>query len=105
LTRNKIKILRLDNGGEYMSKGFYDFCIKAGIKREYIVPYKPQYNGIAERNNMSIVEATKAMTHDQIFPMFMWEEESMTIVYVQNMLPHNILNNMTPMEAFMQSEA
>jgi hypothetical protein len=38
LTRNKIKILRLDNGGEYTSKGFCDLCIEEGIKRDYIVP-------------------------------------------------------------------
>jgi transposase InsO family protein len=42
LTRRRIKVLRLDNGGEYTSRDFSDFYIEAGIKREYIVPYNPQ---------------------------------------------------------------
>jgi len=42
LTGRNIKTLRSDNGGEYTSKCFIDFCIEAGIKREYTVPYNPQ---------------------------------------------------------------
>ena len=40
------------------------------------------------------------MIHDLGLPMFLWEEESGTIVYVQNKCPHKILKNMTPEEAF-----
>ena len=85
---------------EYPSRDFSDFYIEAGIKREYIVPYNPQQNGVGERKNRSIVEATKVMIHDQNLPMIMWAEASMTIVYVQNKSPHKILKNMTPEEAF-----
>jgi hypothetical protein len=87
LTGRKIKTLRSDNGGAYTSKCFTDFVIEAGIKREYIVPYNPQQNGVAERRNMSILEATKAMIHDQSLPMFLWAEASMTTVYAQNISP------------------
>jgi transposase InsO family protein len=90
LTGKKIKILRSDNGGEYTSKDFSDFCVEAGIKREHIVPYNPQQNGVAERKNRSIVEATKEMIHDRSLLMFMWEEASMIDVYVQNKSPHKI---------------
>jgi transposase InsO family protein len=93
-------VLRSDNGGEYTSRDFSDFCIEAGIKREYTVPYNPQQNGVAERKNRSIVEATKAMIHDRNLPMILWAEASMTTVYVQNRSPHKILKNMTPEEAF-----
>jgi transposase InsO family protein len=81
-------VLRSDNGGEYTSKDFSDFCKEAGIKRELIVPYNPQQNGVAERKNRSIVEATKAMIHDQNLPMFLWGEASNTTIYVQNRSPH-----------------
>jgi transposase InsO family protein len=57
-------VLRLDNGGEYTSRDFSDFRFEVGIKREYIVPYKPQQNGVAETKNKPIVEATKVMIHD-----------------------------------------
>jgi hypothetical protein len=100
LTGKKIKTLRSDNGGVYTSKCFSDFCIEVGIKREYTVPYNPQQNGVAERKNRPIMEAAKAMIHDQSLPMFLWAEASMTTVYVQNRSPHKILRNMTPEEAF-----
>jgi transposase InsO family protein len=38
----KIKTLRSDNGGEYTSKAFKDFCAGARIKRELTVLYNPQ---------------------------------------------------------------
>ena len=38
LIEKKIKVLRSDNGGEYISQDFSDFCIEARIKREYTVP-------------------------------------------------------------------
>jgi transposase InsO family protein len=47
-TGKKIKVLRSDNGGEYTSKEFESFYKEAGIKRELIVPYNPQQNGVAE---------------------------------------------------------
>jgi transposase InsO family protein len=37
----KIKDLRSNNGGEYTSKEFKDFCKEAGIKRKWIVSYNP----------------------------------------------------------------
>jgi len=37
----RIKILRSDNGGEYTSGDFTDFCKEVGIKREYTIPYNP----------------------------------------------------------------
>ena len=100
LSGKRIKILRSDNGGEYTSTEFNDFCKEAGIRRELTVPYNPQQNGVAERNNRTIVEASKAMIHDQILPMFLWAKASKTVVYVQNRCPHKILKNMTLEEAF-----
>jgi transposase InsO family protein len=69
-TGKKIKVLRSDNGGEYTSNDFKDFCKEAGIKRELTVSYNPQQNGVAERKNRSIIGAAKAMIHDQDCPCF-----------------------------------
>ena len=40
-----VKVLRTDNGGEYISKAFDDFLIKNGIARQNSSPYTPQQNG------------------------------------------------------------
>lgn len=42
LIGKKIKVLRSDNGGEYVEKDFNDFCAKEGIKRECTTPYNPK---------------------------------------------------------------
>jgi transposase InsO family protein len=74
LSERKIKILRLDNGGEYTSKEFENFCKVSGIKRDLTTPYNPKKNGVAERNNITIMEAMKTMIHDQDLPMHLWAE-------------------------------
>lgn len=53
----RIKVFRFDNGGEFILNKFIDFCKKAGIKKETIVPYNPQQNGVDERKNKTIMEA------------------------------------------------
>ena len=40
-SQNQVKDLRSDNGGEYISNEFNNFCSKEGIRRELIVPHKP----------------------------------------------------------------
>jgi hypothetical protein len=99
-TGKRIKVLRSDNGGEYTSNDFKDFCKEAGIKRELTVSYNPQQNGVVERKNRSIIGSAKAMIHDQDLPMFLWAEACNTTIYVQNRSPHRILGDKTPEEAF-----
>ena len=46
LSEKKIKILRSDNGWDFTSNEFNECCKEVGIKREHIVPYNPQQNGV-----------------------------------------------------------
>ena len=77
LSKRKIKILRSDNGGEYTSKEFVNFCKDVWIKRKLTTPYNPQQNGVAERKNRTILEAVKTMIHYQDIPMCLWVEATM----------------------------
>ena len=70
-TGRKIRALRSDNGGEYTSKEFDEYCRHEGIQRQLTVPYTPEQNGVAERKNRSIVGATRALLHDQSLPFFL----------------------------------
>lgn len=60
-TRRHIKVLRSDNCGEYTSTEFKKFCQDEGIARQFTVPYTPQHNGVAERRNQTLMEATRCM--------------------------------------------
>jgi hypothetical protein len=99
-TGKKIRVLRTDYGGEYTSKEFMDFCAGEGIRRELIVPYNPQKNGVAERKKGAIVGDARAMLHDQGLPLFLWVEARYTAVYLQNRSPHEVVGSMTSEEAF-----
>ncbi|SCZ99830.1 BZ3500_MvSof-1268-A1-R1_C101g00557 [Microbotryum saponariae] len=61
-----LKVLRTDNGGEYCSRAFTEFCKTRGTRRQYSIPRTPQQNGRAERVNRSIVEGVLALLVDAV---------------------------------------
>ena len=99
-TEKNIKTFQSDNGGEFTSNEFKELCKHLGIKRDFSTPYNPQQNGIVERKNITIMEAARAMLHDQDLPMHLWVEAAKTTVYVQNCTPHRVLENKIPEELF-----
>nr|GEY21228.1 hypothetical protein [Tanacetum cinerariifolium] len=60
------------------------FYEKKGIKREFSVARTPQQNGVAERKNRTLIEATRTMLADLKFPTTFWAEAVKTACYVQN---------------------
>ena len=44
-----LKILRTDEGGEFTSTVFHQFCSSHGIIHQTSCPYTPQQNGTVER--------------------------------------------------------
>ena len=52
----KVKCLRSDGGGEYLSNEFRNFLRSHGIKRQFTCKYTPQQNGVAERKNRHMAE-------------------------------------------------
>ena len=60
----QVKSLRSDNGGEFISGEFKDFCSAEGIRRELIAPHNPQQDEVTERKNRTIMGAARAMLHD-----------------------------------------
>lgn len=63
-----------------------------------IVPQSPQQNGIAERKNRTLVEATRSMLSHAKLPKMYWAEAVPTAAYIQNRLPTSVLKQETPYE-------
>ena len=80
----KIKCLRSDRGGEFTSNAFNTFCEMNGIKRQLSSPKTPKKNGIAERRNIYVIEAIRAMMFENDVSKTLWREEVKTIVYTTN---------------------
>ena len=53
-TGERIKVFRVDRGGEFNSEEFRNFCEINGIKRHFNAPCSPQQNGVVERKNRTI---------------------------------------------------
>ena len=82
-----LKCLRFDNGGEYCSHGFEDYCSTNGIRRQKTVPRTPQENGVAERMNKTIMERARSMRLHVGLPLHMWVEAINTTIYLINRGP------------------
>ncbi|GKF13271.1 putative ribonuclease H-like domain-containing protein, partial [Tanacetum coccineum] len=57
----KVKTIRCDNGTEFKNKDVIELCGSKDIKREYSNARTPQQNGVAERKNMTLIEAARTM--------------------------------------------
>ena len=64
------------------------------------MPFNPRQNGVVERKNMTICEATKEMMFERDLLNYLWEEDTSTTMYIQNRCPHDILKEKTPEEVF-----
>nr|GFB96980.1 putative ribonuclease H-like domain-containing protein [Tanacetum cinerariifolium] len=80
----KVKVIRCDNGTEFKNSDLNQFGGLKGIKREFSVPRTPQQNGIAERKNRTLIEATRTLLVDSLLPIPFWAEAVNTACYVQN---------------------
>ncbi|KAI5328290.1 hypothetical protein L3X38_027687 [Prunus dulcis] len=97
---HKVKSLRSDRGGEFMSNEFLACCSEAGIQRQLTVAYSPQQNGVVERKNRTVIEMAKSMLHEKSLPYEFWAEAVHTAVYLLNRCPSKSLEKMTPFEAY-----
>jgi len=96
----KIKTLRTDGGGEYVSSEFEVFCTKEGIVHDVVPPYTPQQNGTAERKNRTIMNMVRSMLKSKHLPKELWGEAVSTATYTLNRCPTRKLNNVTPEECW-----
>nr|GEX09272.1 putative ribonuclease H-like domain-containing protein [Tanacetum cinerariifolium] len=96
----KVKIIRCDNGREFRNKEMNDFCLQKGTKREFSNVRTPQHNGVAERRNMTLIEAARTMLADAKLLVTFWAEAVNTACYVQNRVLVNKSQNKTPYELF-----
>nr|GFA39407.1 ribonuclease H-like domain-containing protein [Tanacetum cinerariifolium] len=65
----KVKIIRCNNGIEFKNTDLNQFYGLKGIKREFSIPRTPQKNGIAERKNMTLIEAARTLLADSLLPI------------------------------------
>lgn len=103
-TGRKIKVLRTDRGGEYLSTEFKSFLIANGTQHQMTTAYTPEQNGVAERLNRTLVNLVRSMlAHKKVTKGF-WAEALANAVYVRNRVTSRAIPpKMTPYHLWMKS--
>jgi len=100
-TGKKLKVLRSDNGGEYLSKRFAEFRELHGVQHQTTTPHTPQQNGVAERYNRTLMDMVRSMLSGAGLKKQFWGEAIQTANYLRNRAPTRALEqNVTPFEAY-----
>jgi transposase InsO family protein len=99
-TKEKIDTLRTDNGGEFTSNEFQNYCRDKGIRRKFTNSYTPQHNGVTERMNRTLLGMVRSMLNFKGLSPSYWVEAVHTAVYLRNISPTASLDGITPYEAW-----
>src|SRR5664279_186397 len=99
-TKRKVKLLRTDNGDEFCSHAFNDYCSKEGIVRHHTIPNTPQHNGVAEWMNRTIISKARCMLSNARMNKRFWAESAYTACYLINRSPSIPLDKKNPIEVW-----
>ncbi|KAL0406291.1 UNVERIFIED_CONTAM: Retrovirus-related Pol polyprotein from transposon TNT 1-94 [Sesamum latifolium] len=96
-TNRKIKALRSDRGGEYLSGEFIDYLKENGILSQWTPPRTPQLNGVAERMNRTLLDMVRSMMSFTELPPSFWGYALETAAKLVNTEPSKSVSQ-TPYE-------
>jgi len=104
-TGTKIKVLRSDNGGEYVSNAFKALHNENGTTHQTTVPDTPQRNVVAERLNRVLVELARTMMRHKDVDQDLWADVIKTEVYIKNRVTSRALPvGKTPFELWTRNK-
>ena len=96
-TGRKLKRLRSDNGGEFLSGKFTDWLSLRGTVQQTTPSYSPQSNGIAERMNRTLQDKARTIMLESGLPGSLWGEILLTSCVLRNLTPTSSLP-VTPLQ-------
>lgn len=101
---DKPKTFRTDRGTEFLDSVLKTYLDAEGIKIEYTTPYSAQQNGVAERKNRTLNDATRTMIISSGLPKNLWSEAMKNAVYTFNRLARKG-QTAAPIELFFKKKA
>ncbi|KAK8597148.1 hypothetical protein V6N12_065624 [Hibiscus sabdariffa] len=82
-----IKALRSDRGGEYLSHEFDELLKECGIVSQLTPPGTPQWNGVSERRNRTLLDRVRSMMSHSDLPISFWGHALETAAFTLNCVP------------------
>ena len=83
----KIKFLRSDRGGEYLSYKFGLHLKQCGIVSQLTPPGTPQHNGMFECRNRTLLDMVRSMMSLTDLPLLFWGYALETAAFTLNRAP------------------
>jgi transposase InsO family protein len=82
----KVKKIRSANDSEFKNTQVEDYLDQEGIKHEFLAPYTPQQNRVAERKNMTLIDSARTMLDEYKTSDHFWAEAINTACHAINRL-------------------
>ncbi|KAL4335231.1 hypothetical protein GQ457_07G009380 [Hibiscus cannabinus] len=82
-----IKAFRSDRGGEYLSQDFDELLKECGIVSQLTPPGTPQWNGVSERRNQTLLDMVRSMMSHIDLPASFWGYALETAAFTLNRAP------------------
>ena len=82
-----IKKLRSDQGGEYLSQNFDDHLKDCGIVSQLTPPGTPEWNGVSERRNQTLLDMVSSMMSRTDLPISFWGYALEIAAFLLNRIP------------------
>ena len=90
-------MLQSHRGGEYLSQEFDDHLRICGIISQLTPPGTPQWNGVSERRNRTLLDMVRSMMSPTDLPFTFWGYALETTVFTLNRVPSKAVEK-TPYE-------
>ena len=98
-TGRQVHTIRSDRGSEFANKAFDKYLSENFIRRQFTVPYTPEQNSVAERENWTIMEGVRSCLYQAKIHQSFWAEAVQYVVYTLNRTGTRLLGGFTPFEA------
>ncbi|GJT90774.1 retrovirus-related pol polyprotein from transposon TNT 1-94 [Tanacetum coccineum] len=93
-----VRRIRIDNGTEFVNHTLREYYEKVRISHKTSVARSPQQNGVVERRNCTLIEASRSMLIYAKAQLFLWAEAVATTCYTQNRSIIRLRHLKTPYE-------
>ncbi|KRY45203.1 Retrovirus-related Pol polyprotein from transposon TNT 1-94, partial [Trichinella britovi] len=95
----------LSNGGlEFNNAHVKDILQRRRVAMRTAMPYKPEHNGVAERENRILVETGRSILHSKDLPFSLWAEAVNTACNVLNRIGPTTVKGKSPMELWFKRD-
>ncbi|XP_058005394.1 retrovirus-related Pol polyprotein from transposon RE1 [Hevea brasiliensis] len=93
-----VKIIRTDNGTEFINHECEQLFVQNGILHQRTCTYTPQQNGVVERKHKHLLQVVRALLFQSNLPQKFWGHTILHATYIINRLPTAVLNWKSPYE-------